>query len=162
MGNAPTMGTSVFAGAASGFTVYYYNGATNFSTPTWDGYPSVKLNGDSPLAAWLLSNGLPYNANLQSAPNGDGVSLLMAYAFNLNPTRNQSACLPRPTRTGNNLGVTFYAGSAGVTYFVEASTDLVTWSTAGVTVSAPDANNCRTATVPATGPNTFMRLKVVY
>ena len=39
MGNAPShMGSSVFASTASGFTVYYFKGATGFSSPTWNGY----------------------------------------------------------------------------------------------------------------------------
>ena len=35
MGNAPTMGSSVFGFNASGFTVGYYSGATGFTSPTW-------------------------------------------------------------------------------------------------------------------------------
>ena len=45
-GNAPSMGSSVFIGAASGFKIYYYNGATGFTSPSWadssgDSYPSA-------------------------------------------------------------------------------------------------------------------------
>lgn len=35
-GNAPTMGWNVFYGTASGFTAYYVNGMTGFSTPLWN------------------------------------------------------------------------------------------------------------------------------
>jgi len=35
IGNAPTMGTSVFGSVASGFKVIYPNDATGFATPTW-------------------------------------------------------------------------------------------------------------------------------
>jgi hypothetical protein len=38
IGNAPTMGSSVFSSTASGFTVYYLSGKTGFTTPTWQGY----------------------------------------------------------------------------------------------------------------------------
>ncbi|MFZ4776834.1 MAG: leucine-rich repeat domain-containing protein [Terrimicrobiaceae bacterium] len=41
LGNAPTIGTGVFAYAASGFTVKYHNGTTGFTSPTWKGYTSV-------------------------------------------------------------------------------------------------------------------------
>lgn len=34
-GNAPTMANCVFSIPSSGFTVYYYSGATGFTTPTW-------------------------------------------------------------------------------------------------------------------------------
>jgi hypothetical protein len=41
MGNAPLIGSSVFGSNASGFTVYYFNGATGFTAPTWNGYPAA-------------------------------------------------------------------------------------------------------------------------
>ncbi|MDD3138460.1 MAG: leucine-rich repeat protein [Lachnospiraceae bacterium] len=41
-GNAPTMANYVFSIPSSGFTVYYYNGATGFTTPTWTaGYATL-------------------------------------------------------------------------------------------------------------------------
>ena len=42
------------------------------------------------------------------------------------------------------------------------SGDLKTWTTSGVTLSAPDANHIRTASVPTTGASCFMRLVVGY
>ena len=46
LGNAPTMGLSVFIHAATGFQVSYLSGATGFQSPTWtdsagDSYPAV-------------------------------------------------------------------------------------------------------------------------
>ena len=41
LGNAPAMGLDVFYGATSGFTVEYHAGTTGFTSPTWQGYPSV-------------------------------------------------------------------------------------------------------------------------
>jgi hypothetical protein len=43
-GNAPTMGSDVFTNCASGFTVYYTFGSTGFTSPTWEGYPSMLFN----------------------------------------------------------------------------------------------------------------------
>ena len=43
MGNAPTLDFSVFDYAANGFTVYYLNGSSGFTSPTWQGYPAVQL-----------------------------------------------------------------------------------------------------------------------
>ena len=99
---------------------------------------------------------------LNSDPDHDGITLLMDYAFNLNPTLNQSAHLPKPVVSGGNLSLTFYAGSLGVTYTVQTSTDLKNWTTTGVTVSAPDINNFRTATVPITGVKCFLRIVLVH
>lgn len=162
MGNAPSMGSCVFSGVASDFTMYFYNGATGFTTPTWDGYFPVRL-GSPPLASWLFFNGLPSNVDLTSTPQFDGVPLLMAYALNLDPSNNQSANIPQPQISGTQMSLTYYSGSPGVGYFVETSTDLQSWSTNGVTITGPDPNNHCTATVPiTTGSSCFMRLKVVY
>ena len=88
------------------------------------------------------------------------MSLLTAYAFKLNPTRNLSHSLPRPVFTKNDMNLTYYAGSDGVTYFAESSSDLKNWSMTGVTLSGPDANKNYTATVPVAGAKCFMRLRV--
>ena len=165
-GNAPAMGSGVFDNTASGFTVYYYNGATGFTSPTWidgsgDSFPAVNL-GSGPAAFWMNAHAASYNADLTGEPNGDGVSLLMDYALNLDPTRNQSASIPTAVVAGGQMTLTFYGGSAGVTYSVESSTDLQIWDTEGVTISDPDANNFFTATLSTTGPSQFMRLVVSY
>jgi hypothetical protein len=158
IGNAPTLPATAFSGTASGFTVYYFNGAAGFTSPTWQGYPSVNMGAYSPAAPWLLSNGFAYNTNLQSDPNNDGVPLLMAYALNLDPNQNLASSLPQMTHTVNQMSMPFYSGSAGVTYSAETSTDLNSWSTNGVTISGPDANGVSTATVPMTGTCRFIRL----
>lgn len=162
MGNAPLMGSNIFSYVASDFTVYYFANKTGYASPTWNNYPAVSMGALSPVKPWLLSKGLAYNADMQSTPNGDGVPLLMAYALNLDPTKNQSANIPKPAVAGSQMSLTFYAGNADVTYSVESSPDLQTWSTDGVTISAPDANNCCTATVPTTAPSRFMRLVVTH
>jgi hypothetical protein len=118
--------------------------------------------GYSTISAWLLAHGFAFNAPVTSSPNGDGVSLLMEYALNLDPTRNESGNIPRPVFTGNQMSLTFYAGSQGVSYSVETSTDLQNWSAAGVTISAPNASGFSTATAPMTGSSCFMRLVVSY
>ena len=38
-----------------------------------------------PAAPWLVSHGLPYDTDLNQDLNGDGVTLLMAYALGLDP-----------------------------------------------------------------------------
>ncbi|MCX6867415.1 MAG: leucine-rich repeat protein, partial [Verrucomicrobia bacterium] len=64
MGNAPTtMGIDVFTDTASGFTVYYYNGATGFTTPTWLGYDAYNMGNppeiavEQPLGTDLMDGG---------------------------------------------------------------------------------------------------------
>jgi hypothetical protein len=161
-GNAPTMGMDVFTNAASGFTVYYFGSATGFSGPPWDGYATVNMGAATPVAMWLVEKALPYNANLQDEPNGDGVSLLMAYALNLDPNQNLSGSMPKPVIDENRLKLAFFAGNAAVIYAVETSTDLLHWTTQGVSVSGPDANQVRTASVDMNGSQRYMRLVVAH
>jgi hypothetical protein len=60
---------------------------------------------------------------------------------------------------GNNMSLTYYAGNADVTYTVQTSTDMKIWTPA-TNVSAPDANNNRTATILMSASKCFMRLVV--
>ena len=93
--------------------------------------------------------------------NGDGVSLLMAYGLNLDPNQNLAGNMPKPVFSDGQLSMTFYAGSEGVIYTVETSSDLKIWTPTGVTVSAPDAGKFRTATIPMSGPSRYLRLGLV-
>lgn len=163
LGNAPTMGLGVFDNTANGFTLYFFNGATGFTTPTWQGYPSVNMGANTPIVRWLLANGTAYDAELDSDPNSDGVSLLTAYALDLDPNLNLnlSGSLPRPVLIADELVLSFPAGRTDVTYAVEASTDLQSWSAEGVSLTEPNPQNLRTATVLMKSPGCFLRLKLI-
>ena len=56
------------------------------------------------------------------------------------------------------MSYTYFAGNADVSYQVQASADLKTWSAASVSVSAPDGNGHCTATVPLTSGLRYLRL----
>jgi hypothetical protein len=160
-GNAPGSDFTVFSGTGPGFYQYYLKGKTGFTSPRWNGYPAIMTDpGTQPAATWLLAHGQAYDANLDTDPNQDGVSLLMAYALNLDPRLNFSGSLPQATLQGNTLGMSFYAASPGLTYRVEASAGLSQWSTNGVTQSPLDRSGQSTATVPRSGPYRFLRLAV--
>lgn len=161
-GNAPlTMSGNVFEVAAPGFAIYYSDATTGFTSPTWYGYPAFSVASEiTPMESWLISKGLPANSDIQSDANGDGVNLLMAYALNLNPNQNLSGSVPRPVMTADQMSLSFYSGAAGVAYVVECSSDMAFWSTSGVTISAPDENQIRTAAVSRSGSSCFMRLVV--
>ena len=90
-----------------------------------------------PAVAWLNAYGLSPTANLLSVPNNDGVPLLLSYALNLDPTKNQSANLPQAVCSGNQLSLTFYAGNRDVSYAAQASSDLQNWSGNGMPSSPP-------------------------
>lgn len=162
-GNAPTsVGLGVFQSAAPEFTVFFNLGALDFTTPFWQTYPSKVIGIEDPYQLWLLANSLPLEAGLNEDSNGDGVSLLMAYALNLDPDQNLAGSLPEAVISGNQMSMSFYAGSPGVTYVVQTCTDFTNWTSEGVTLSPPDSNQIRTATVAKTGGSQFMRLSVAY
>jgi hypothetical protein len=158
-GNAPLIGANVFYGTKSNITLYYYNGSTGFSSPIWYGLPAVNL-GEKDIVDWLASYGYAYDTNLLSDPNNDGVPLLMAYALNLDPKSNLSSAMPKATLSEGVLSMTFYGGRQGITYVVETSNNLRDWTSIGVSISAPNAANHRTATTQATGTSRFLRLTV--
>lgn len=164
-GDAPTTGSSVFGAAADGFHVEYYNGASGFTAPLWtdsygDIYPSVS-RGPSPSATWLFAKGLSPTTSLSTpVPKLGGMPLLMAYALNLNPSGNLAATVPKVAVGGGQMSYTYYAANTDVSYLVQASTDLKTWSAAGVSVSAMDYYGNCTATVPLSGGLRFLRLAV--
>ncbi len=160
-GNAPTsFGINVFQSAAVGFSVYFNSTVTGFTVPTWKTYPASAIGPNASLVNWLLTYNLPTNSDLKSDTNGDGVSLLMAYALNLNPNQNLSGSMPQAVFTADQMSMSFHSGAGGVTYVVEISPDLVFWSTEGVSYS--DLNQVRTATASRTPLSRFMRLSASY
>lgn len=161
IGNAPVMGTEVFELTAAGFKIYYYADRAGFTSPNWLGYPAIALAALPVFDSWLVLNGLPAGSNPQSDSNGDGVSLLMAYALDLNPNQNLAGSMPAPVISGNQMKLTYYAVRPGVTYKVQSSSDLQNWSTTNVTLSAL-SGNFRTASINLAGPDRFMRLVVSY
>jgi hypothetical protein len=160
-GDYPLLGNNFDSN--SQVTVYYLSGKISWERwPILFGRDTIMINeATQPAAIWLLEHGQTYNASLSSDANSDGVSLLMAYALDLDPRLNLASRLPKPTLQANTMGLTFHATSPGLTYRVEASSDLAQWSAAGVTQSVPGADGMSTATIPRGGPNRFLRLAVV-
>ena len=159
-GDAPEVRPLVFGVPAAGFRVAFYNGAWGFTAPAWNGYPSVNMGPATSVKSWLVRNHQPFDAPLESDPDGDGVALLMAYALALDPNADLSPQVPRPVVSPAGLAMDFHSGTAGIIYQVQTSADLRVWSAEGVTVSAPDAGQIRRATFPAAGGARFMRLAV--
>jgi hypothetical protein len=140
--------------------VQHFEGAIGFSPSIWSSWTILNMGAQTPVILWLLTNGFPHDSNLSSDMNGDGVSLLMAYALNLNPRDNLASSMPQPGYGGGMLSITYYSATAGITYRAETSGDLKTWTTQGVSISSPNPGGYRTASVPATGNQRYLRLAV--
>jgi cyclophilin family peptidyl-prolyl cis-trans isomerase len=101
-------------------------------------------------------------------PDGDGLANLLEYALGLAPKTANASGLPEVAASAGEWTYTYTRPSdrADITYAVERSTDLTSWTTADVThelVSTDAATGTQTwrARVPlTTGANGFFRLKV--
>ncbi len=113
-----------------------------------------------PAASWLAGHEFPYDTDLDQDLNGDDVSLLMAYALDLDPNLNLRGSLPEPVLGDGTLGISFYGIAEGITYTVETSRDLRKWTAEGVVVTKPDEAGQRVATVSQDSKKRFLRLVV--
>jgi hypothetical protein len=115
--------------------------------------------------AWLQSNfttaqlGNPAISGDLAMPANDGISNLIKYAFNLNALSDGQSSLPQPTVSNGNLVLTFQAVQSDLAYTVQASTDLLTWSSAGVVTQTNGPQVTASYPMPATGP-AFLRIVV--
>jgi hypothetical protein len=114
-----------------------------------------------PAATWLIRNSLSHNADLNSDHNGDGTSLLLSYALNLDPS-NPGPGMPGPEIDPNtgDLSLSYQSDQPGVSYRVETSSNLTDWTTDGVTISEPDELNRRTASTPTDGSKQYLRVVI--
>jgi subtilisin family serine protease len=122
--------------------------------------------------AWVLSN---FDATERANPaisgpdavlGGDGLTNFLKYALGLDPRVPATAGLPAPSMNATHWLFTYTRPVArdDVTYTVEASPDLVDWTSITVTATKVDTTNgieTWRAEVPLTGrPQLFFRLKV--
>jgi len=120
----------------------------------------VTVTRISAMTSWLVAHGFDSGTDLLSSPQHDGMSLMLDYALNLDPSVSQSGRMPQAVIAAGQLSLTYYAGNTDVTCSVETSTDLQNWTNTGVTTSAPDLNGKRTASIPAASGSHFLRLRV--
>lgn len=118
-------------------------------------------------AVWAAAAGLTgANGGSTDDPDRDGLTNTVEYALGLDPLAPSTSGLPTVSTDSENWIYTYTrpAARTDVTYAVEASTDLATWSTSGVThalVSTADGLSTYTATYPrASADKLFFRLKV--
>lgn len=157
-GNAPAMGTSVFNSTAAGFAVYFFEGASGFTAPVWQGYPAASMGARTEAKEWLLSHELPHDSDLDQEISG--LELLMAYALDLDPRAGEVAALPRAVVTAGRMEMEFPAPRAELTYRVETSEDLLRWGDEGVTTVPLPGGLLRHASAGMFGNARFMRLVI--
>lgn len=150
------LGTVSIRAFQNGNTTY---APATFITRTFTVTDTAVVN---PLASYLEAAGIPANQRGPlDDPDGDGLANLLEFALGLAPGTANPDGAPDVAIADTLLTLTYTrAQTSGVTYEVETTTDLITWTTAGVTQGTPDASNIVTATIPLDVPGRFLRLKV--
>ncbi len=78
---------------------------------------------------WMVSAGLPFNASPASDTDGDGLNLVLEYAFGTDPGGDDAAPFAAAI-DGEHLALTYIRNKAAtdITVLAEVSGDLVNWS----------------------------------
>ncbi len=145
---------------------YQYRAVITNAGGTFASAPATLLVGTSNAKlTWLQNNfsllqlGDPAVVGDQATPAGDGIPNLLKYAFNLPALTNGQGLLPQLTQVNGKPGFVFQAQRVDVTYTVQASTNLVNWSTTGVT-TAINGTQVSASYSPSGNPAAFLRIVV--
>jgi hypothetical protein len=145
LGDAPNaFGTTVFDNTISNFTVQFYEGASGFSTPEWEGYPCEMLIAPPvEFNTWVAS--CPEGAQgAGDTPDGDGIPNLIKYAAGLEPgttctSSDLFSCSTETTSSNRVVRLTYYRDPTAIEanlypVFSSSLTDTDSaWTTNGIT-----------------------------
>jgi alpha-L-rhamnosidase len=117
---------------------------------------TITVNVLSAYQQWLLANNLPLSTADAATPDGDGVPILLKYATGMTPGTMSAAGPATIGNGGNYLTFSFNRlnpAPSALSYIVEASSDLVTWSSiATLAAGAPSWTGSATVTETGTNP----------
>ena len=166
VGTNLTATTYTHTGLADGTTTYYVVTATNGggeSAPSAVTVAKTYTGLDNWRLAYFGSIAATGSAASTADPDGDGVVNLLEYALSTHPTVANSAALTVGGAVAGKLTLSFFRARDDLTYSVESTADLVTWTTVatnpgtvGQTVVANDTVDLATATPQ----RRFLRLRV--
>jgi M6 family metalloprotease-like protein len=142
-----------------------------FSDSAWRDWSPVAtaIVAYSPRATWRQTHfGTTENTGTAADTydyDGDGLPNILEYALNSSPTSAQDAAAPQAHVSGAQLQLSFFRAREDVTYLVEASSDLVGWTTLATNPGFVSLDTPVVVTDTAsltTNPRRFLRLRVVY
>ena len=163
--------SGTFAGRPQG-TVWQEDGYTWILSYTGSTGNDVTVTLATPVEAWRFQTfGTIANTGLNADSadkDADGTSNLLEYALAMNPNIADSIPLSVEESNGTlSLTYTLNKASTDLTYSIEWSENLITWSTSAVTQAlVPDSDNGTTQQIKASIPygtqlsRRFLRLKV--
>jgi len=128
----------------------------------YSGYtPEVKARTYTQYEAWKDHYRLEITAPADEDSDNDGLPLLVEYALVLSPTNDSTNSIPLVSYESGKLRLRYYRGRNDITYTVQTSTDMINWTSSGVTQIAETLGLYVTAEVDAGSPNRrFLRLLV--
>ena len=106
---------------------------------------------ESSIPLWFISQGMAGDSQLLDDSNGDGVSNLEAYAFDLNPLNNLIGTLPYDNLVlnENSMDLEYYSNAPGVDYQTYVSDNLNTWTLIDSNqISEMNASGYKTISIP--------------
>ena len=135
---------------------------------TYVSVTGASVTPPTPWQAWLSANFTTQEQAQASVsgetadPDGDGGVNLLEYAFGSDPRSAAAGPAPVLGTGAGTLVLDYPASRTDLTYVVETSADLATWTTAGVTdVVSATTTGWRTATVArAENARVFLRVRV--
>jgi hypothetical protein len=146
--------------------------ATDTHTTTYDDTVAT-VTALTPFEKWRQNKfganaGNPAIAGDNADPDGDGMSNILEYGFNLDPMAlDQLALRPTPFLSGDVLSIDYRKNlsATDVIYTVQGTADFSTWSTVPVTESVLSDDGLTrvvraTPTSPVTGGKYFLRVQV--
>jgi DUF1680 family protein len=167
----PVQGATPYGTEMDGFNMVHFNEVETTAVRLgvqlqagWSaGILELRAYEPSPVAAattWLAQHGYAAGTSMESDEDGDGVSLLEAYALGLEPSANPTGGIPVPSYTTEGMSLSFWGGREDVLYSAEWSKDLRSWSSHGIRTGEPDGGGMRTVLLPYGGQAQFMRLRL--
>jgi hypothetical protein len=168
--SGPTWLSVAANGTLSGTAATANIGLNTFTVNVSDGVNAAAIGTVNitvvadPYVAWKTTNSVTSDA---ADDDNDGIVNLMEFALGGNPkVADSSVKNPIVTKTASNFNFTFYRGDASVTYTVEKSNDLITWSPHVIVNDTNGAvgSNCTVlvSTTEMANGKLFLRLKVAH